>query len=333
MIDKMRRSQRTHSGTTPKNFDKWIAQTRNMARQDIRKKPKTDAPRRKSNRNSARARPSPKNFEEMIEEAENLAIKGIYMEACAKKTKHSGPPFRLFDLPPELCERILGDMVFRPDPLPLKDLVAPLITAISKHVRAECMRLFFELNTFQIVVDTNICLNEHIKAFCQLYGSLRAAKQATNLTLMARFWIDLIYLFDSKAGKIMIRASTKRWLEKIDPSVAVLRNVELLLKDLLNHPMLCALDTTAPIGLQSVWIYEHLNSRRRIVFTMSLWHFTRLSPHFVSYPIDESTATTYYDLPKNRIKDNFNRPLPLYRNFNWNTLQRLAYVVAHYGDW
>lgn len=104
-----------------------------MARNDIHEEPKTDAPRRKSIRNSGRTTPSPKNFEEMLEEAESLAIKSIYAEACAKKIKHSGPPFRLLDLPPELRMRIFDYMVSRPYRLQLSDLVAPLITAISKQ--------------------------------------------------------------------------------------------------------------------------------------------------------------------------------------------------------
>jgi hypothetical protein len=137
----MRRSQRTKGGATPKNFDKWIAQTMRMARRGFPKKPKTAAPRRRSNRNSARATPSSKNFEQMIKEAESLARESIYEEACARMNKHTGPRFRLLDLPPELRMKIFDFMLSRPDPLHLQDLVAPLITAVSKQVRGVYGRL------------------------------------------------------------------------------------------------------------------------------------------------------------------------------------------------
>jgi hypothetical protein len=331
----MRRSQRTRSGATPKNFDKWIAQTKKMARSNIHKKPKTDAPRRKSKRNSARTTPSPKNFEEMLEEAENLAIKSIYAEACAKKIKHSGPPFRLLDLPPELRMQIFDYMVSRPHRLQLRNLVAPLITAISKQVRVECMAAFFKLNTFQVILDTNICLNEHIKALCRRFGSLRAVKQQQqNLAVNDRFVITQLYRLKRTAGKIAIRASTKRWLEKINPNVAVFRNVDLLLKDVLNDPAACAIDMTVPIGLRSGWILEDLyKPNGRIAFAMILWHSTRLSPHFVSCQINDTTASNYYNLPKDRIWDYMNQHSQVSRTWNWETLKGVAYVVGHWGTY
>lgn len=187
------RFQRTPGGATPRNSNERTEQNRSITRTGIQKKSMMDEPRRKSKRIRSRATPSPKNFEEMLKQAKSLARESIYAEACAWRIKHEGPPFRLLDLPPELRMQIFDYMVFRPHPLQLQNFVPPLITAISKQVRAECMAGFFALNTFQMVVETNICLLEHIRSFEEQFGSLQAAAQQPHLHPIDLCWLDLLY--------------------------------------------------------------------------------------------------------------------------------------------
>lgn len=329
----MRRSQRNQGGATPKNFDKWIAQTRRIADKVIRKKSKTDVPRRKSKRNSARATPSTKNFEEMLKQAESLARESIYTEACARKIKHEGPPFRLLDLPPELRERVFEYMVFRPSPLKLQDLVAPLITAMSKQVRAECMASFFALNTFQMTVETNICLVKHINRFRRRFGSLRAAMFHRPLTINNMYWINLIYSLEDSAGGILMQENTQNWLRNINREVAVFRNIQVVLEDTLNHPALCETNPRAPDELQMAWMIKSRDPRGRDIFTVTLWHSMQLVPHFVSWPSNDMTARNYYDWPAAEFFRLLNEDHPNLRTFNLDALITLAHAIGHWGEW
>jgi len=304
-----------------------------MAKNDIHKKPKTDVPRRRSKRNSARATPSPRNFEEMLKQAESLARESIYADACARMIKHEGPPFRLLDLPPELRMRIFDYMVFRPDPLDLGNLVAPLITAVSKQVRAECMAGFFALNTFQATVETNICLVQHMNSFCQRFGSLRAAKQHPHLHANSQYWLDLIYRVESRAGALRVEESTENWLNKIHPEVGVFRNVDLVLKDTLDHPALCASDPRAPQYLRSIWKIGDQNLNGREVFLLGLWRPMRLVPHFVSSPLDDTAYENYTQWPLASVLEILNDQGddPAFEVFNFDALRILAYTIGHWG--
>jgi hypothetical protein len=209
-----------------------------MVREDIRKKTNADRPRRRSNRHRAVAIASPRNFEDMLKEAESIARESIYAGTCVRKPKHKGPPFQLLDLPPDIRIRIFEYMVFRPYPLPLLNLVAPLITTVSKQVRAECMASFFALNTFQIVVETNICLNPHIVSLCKAFGSMRAARQSRNLNNNGRHYINLLCRLEPVAGAIRILPSTNDRLDKISDKVAVFQDIQLIRRDVFNHPTL-----------------------------------------------------------------------------------------------
>lgn len=314
------------------NFGRWTAQARRMAKKAKRSKSNTDLPRRKSKRHTAKNTPSPRNFDEMLEAAESLARESIYAEACARMIKHKGPPFRLLDLPPDIRMRIFDYMVSRPYSLQLHNLVAPLITAVCKQVRAECMASFFALNTFQMIVETNICLNEHITAFCDYLGSLRAARQHPRLTHDGRYLIDLVYRLEPLAGGIRMLASSERWLHKIHPEVAVFRNVEVLLRDAYNHPTACASNSMAPRAIQSAWILKRLYRWGCNEFTVSLWHSAQLVPHFVGSPMDPFTVTDYYDLPLEKVWGLITRENPMFRTFNLEALKCLAYVIGHCGD-
>ena len=302
-----------------------------MARKDSRKKSKVDKPTRSSKRNRARATTSSKNFDEMLTEAESLAREGIYAESCAAKPKHEGPPFPLLDLPPELRMNIFDYVVFRPYPLHLGDIVAPLITAISKQVRAECMARFFALNTFQMIVETNICLLEHINWFCMRFGSLRAALQQPHLHPNKLYWLRLIYRREAKAGEIQIRAHTENWLEKIHRDVAVFRNIDVVLHDTVAHPA-CAPNRGAPALMQLAWIVRALSHKE--VFTVSVYHPMHLVPHFIDWHLARRywRAQDYHDLPVREFIDLLNSDHPAFHNFNLDGLRTLAYAVGHWGD-
>ena len=330
----MRRSRRTQGGATPKNFDKWIAQARSMAKKDIRTEANAARPRRRSKRHSAVATPSPKNFEEMLKVTARLARESIYEEACARKPKHKGPPFRLLNLPPEVRMCIFEYMVFRPYPLHLGDLVAPLITGVSKQVRAECIASFFALNTFQVFVDTNICLGELMHSFCEQYGSLRAARQNPNLIPNDRGWIDLIYRFDRQSGGFLMLPGTARWLDTISPEVAVFRNVEVIIQDTFGHPTLCVSNMQMPRALQTAWLIPRNNPRGRNRITVTLRHSMQLVPHFVNVPADHPTVRyDYYESPLQRLYGLFDMNHPVFRTFNFNAVKALAYAIGHWGHY
>lgn len=301
-----------------------------MARRDVRKKPKTDAPRRKSKRNNSSARPTPKNFEDMLKEAERLASESIYEEACARKPKHTGPPFRLLDLPPELRMRIFDYAMFRPYPLQLRNIVAPLITAVSKQVRAECMAGFFALNTFQMTVETNICLLHHIDSFSARFGSLRAARQRPFLAVNHRYWLDLIYRVEPRAGGLHITANSEDWITKIHRDVAVFRNIDVVLRDALDHPALCASNPRAPQGLELAWISNTRSLAGRNIFTVSTWHPKQLVPHYVSQPINARTTDDYLDRPGGEFLGALERSHPHFDTFNFTALKALAFVIGHW---
>lgn len=303
-----------------------------MARKDNHNKPKTDAPRRRSKRKSTRATPPSKNFEEMVKEAESLARESIYEEACARKNKHTGSPFRLLDLPPELRMKIFGFMVFRPDSLPLQDLVAPLITAVSKQVRAECMASFFALNRFQMVVETNICLVQHMNWISDRFGSLRAARQRPTLPANTRYWLHLIYRVEPRAGGIHIQASTENWLAKIHHDVAVFRNIEIVVNDVLDHPAFCAFNPRAlPLETQLAWIIKSRGRMGRDIFTVSMHHPKQLVPNFVSWPVDSTTTLDYYELPGNKFMRLLEASHPHFDTFNFDALKTLANAVGYWG--
>ena len=310
------RFQRTPGGATPRNSNERTEQNRSTTRTGIQKKSKMVEPRRKSKRIRSRATPSPKNFEEMLKQAESLARESIYAEACAGKIKHEGQPFRLLDLPPELRMQIFDYMVSRPHPLQLRNLVAPLITAISKQVRAECMAGFFALNTFQIGVETNICLLEQIRSFEEEFGSLQAATQHPHLHPDDRWWLDLLYRFEARAGRIYLEANTEEWLTNIDREVAVFRNVEVILEDALNDPTSCTSHPIGPAAIQLAWI---IKCRKN--FTVSMWHPMRLVPHFVLLPLHLETAMNYYyGITMSRFADFLNMNYPIFDTFNYDAL-------------
>jgi hypothetical protein len=302
-----------------------------MARKDNHNKPKTDAPRRRSKRKSTRATPPSKNFEEMVKEAESLARESIYEEACARKNKHTGSPFRLLDLPPELRMKIFGFMVFRPDSLPLQDLVAPLITAVSKQVRAECMASFFALNRFQMVVETNICLVQHMNWISDRFGSLRAARQRPSLPANTRYWLHLIYRVEPRAGGIHMKGNTENWLRKIHRDVAVFRSIEIVLNDVLDHPALCASNPRAPQEIQLAWIIEGRGWMGRNIVTVSMFHSKQLVPHFVSWPVDSTTTLDYYDLPGKKLMRLLEANHPHLDTFDFDALKTWANTVGHWG--
>ena len=310
-----------------KKHNIWTAQDSRVAKKVKCDRTNTDLPSRKSKRHTAKDTPTPRNFDEMLKQAESLARESIYAETCARMIKHKGPPFRLLDLPPDIRMRIFDYMVSRPYSLQLHNLVAPLITAVSKQVRAECMAGFFALNTFQMIVEANICLNEHITAFCDYLGSLHAARQHPHLTNDGRYLIDLIYRLEPMAGGIRMLASSERWLQKIHPKVAVFRNVEVLLKDAYNHPTACASNRMAPRAIQSAWILKRLYRWGRNEFTVSLWHSAQLVPHFVGFPMDPSTVIDHYDTPLEKVWGLITREDPMFRTFNLEALKSLAYVI------
>jgi hypothetical protein len=130
----------------------------------------------------------PKNIAEFLEQAERLARDDIeaeeqratrarnYADACARMVRHTGPPFRLLDLPPELRLEIFEYMVVRPGLVDIDDLVLPLITATSKQVRVETLASFFALNTFRALIETNICQSEYMDSFLRHYPTLPDAR-------------------------------------------------------------------------------------------------------------------------------------------------------------
>lgn len=326
------RFQRTPGNATPRNSNERTEQNRSMTRTGIQKKSKMVEPRRKSKRIRSRATPSPKNFEEMLKQAESLARESIYAEACAGKIKHEGPPFRLLDLPPELRMQIFDYMVSRPYPLQLRNLVAPLITAISKQVRAECMAGFFALNTFQMVVETNICLLEHIRSFEEQFGSLQAATQQPHLHPIDLYWLDLLYRLESRAGGMHIEANTEDWLRKINRNVAVFRNIEVILNDTLDDPALCVSDPIGLAAIQLAWMIKFRTSPKgREIFTVSMWHPMQLVPHFVSRRLDLTTARNYYDYPMFKFGNLLDMNHPSFDTFNFDALEALAHAVGHWG--
>jgi len=328
----MRRSRRTQGGATPKNFDRWTAQARSMARKNMREETNADQPRRRSKRHSVVAATSTKNLEEMLKEAERLARESIYAEACAKKIKHKGPPFRLLDLPPDIRMRIYEYMVFRPYLLHLRNLVASLITAVNKQIRAECMASFFALNTFQVIVKTNICLTEHIDSFYDIFGSLRAARQAHNLTEDGRCWIDVLHRVAPRAGAIQMLPSTGEWLDKISDKVAVFRNIYVVLNDTFNHPIFCASNTIEPRPTPLIWTLKRSNPRAGNAITVRLWHPNQLVPRFADSPMDDSTEDDFNEMPYQAVKGILNGDDPMFRTFNLDALECLAYSIGHWGD-
>jgi hypothetical protein len=194
------------------------------------------------------------------------------------------------------------------------------------------MASFFALNTFQVVVETNICLSAPISYFCKTFESLRAARQHHNLTSNQRYWVGLLYRLEPRAGTIPILVSTAGWLNKISNEVAVFRNVQFVIKDTFSHPKLCTANMIGPQAIQWVWALTRPNPRGRNAITVSLWHPMQLAPHFVSCPIQTSAANDYARVPYQAVRRTLFGDDPLFRTFNCHALCGLAYVIGHYGN-
>jgi hypothetical protein len=163
---------------------------------------------------------------------------------------------------------------------------------------------------------------------------LRAARQDPHLQPGDRYWIDLIYRLEPRAGGLHIQANSENWLTSIHRDVAVFRNIQVVLKDAWDHPTLCARNPTAPDCIQPAWVIE---SRRcpkgRIDFTVSVWHPMQLVPHFVSCPMDPATRLDYYDLSARDFMELLETNHPHFDTFNFNALRALAYAIGHFGSY
>lgn len=198
--------------------------------------------------------------------------------------KHVGPPFRLFDLPGELRTKIYDEMVFRDYIIHLDGMVAPLITATNKQVRAESIASFFALNAFLITVETNICLSGKMQSFVWRYGSSHTARQRAD-DAHRRHCIDYIYQTEPDAGHMRLGPDTAAWLEKIPPEVACFLNVGVVIQDTVSYPMYCAIDLEPayPGTLYSAWHIMHWGYPGRIKPVIGLAHDTELVPHVLFF--------------------------------------------------
>ena len=127
--------------------------------------------------------------------------------------------------------------------------------------------------------------------------------------------------------------STENWLNKIHPEVGVFRDVDIILKDTLDNPALCASDPRAPRDLRLIWKIRGRNPKGREVFGLTLWRPMWLVPHFVASPLDDTTYENCIHWPLSSVLEllEYEGDHPAFDVFNFDALRILAYTIGHWG--
>jgi hypothetical protein len=287
--------------------------------------------------------PVPKNIAEFLEQAERLARDDIeaeqeratrarnYADTCDRMVRHTGPPFRLFDLPPELCLEIFEYMVVRPGTVDLDDLVLPLITATSKQVRVETLASFFALNKFRAMIDTNICQSEYMDSFTRVHRTLSRARARVALG-RNRELIEQLYRTQAESGQVWFTEETQTWLEKILYETAVFRNIQICTSDAFYNLDECDVNPDENLSSFVPWKLRLQRLGRHDDVVISLAHSNQMRPHIVDWePSWEVTQVFYYGCPRVALYELFLRNHVRFHNFDLNALRFVASVIGHWG--
>jgi hypothetical protein len=291
--------------------------------------------------------PAPKNIAEFLEQAERLARDDIeaeqeaeqeratrarnYADACARMVRHTGPPFRLLDLPPELRLEIFEYMVVRPGMVDLDDLVLPLITATSKQVRVETLASFFALNTFRVTIETNICQSEYMDSFTSVHRTLSNARARVAVGRDGEL-IEQLHRTQAESGQVWFTEETQTWLEKIPYEIAVFRNIQICTADAYYNQDECDVDPDEYPSSVVAWKLRLQRLGRHDDVVTSLAHSNQMRPHILDWePSWEVTQAFYYGCPRVALYELFLRNHVRFHNFDLNALRFVASVIGHWG--